>query len=250
MIINTLELKTFLKKATLNYCIDSVQMNFTKDRVSSKMISPASDAITLLNLENTILPDMKKTDSITMNFSEPSTNLVPYLNLIDDSEETEVSIKDEKITLIQGKQKSNIFFCATQVVSVFEADSPREDISYFHTMDVDTDFAEAFVKIKKIGSKFNKIYFGVEKNEFYIETSDRQNRFSNGLRVKLCDVEYDDMSMCFEFKNLVNLMNVLLEDNNTFTAQFAYVEEQELGMMFIGNEDNSERYYLMSRNDR
>jgi hypothetical protein len=98
-----------------------------------------------------------------------------------------------------------------------------------------------------VGSKFNKIYFGVHDNTLYIETSDKQNRFSNGLRIDLDDVEYEEMSMCFEFKNVTNLMSIL---DGEFTCQFAYVAEQGLGMIFVGNEDNSERYYLMSRNDR
>lgn len=249
MIVSTSELKSFLKKATLNYCIESVQINLTKDNVSSKMISSASDAIALLNLPNVILPEMRAQDSLTMNFSEPNTNIVPYLNLIDDNEETTIQIRDEKITLIQGKQKSNIFFCAPQVVSVFEADSPRSDIEYFHEMDLDDTFMEAFNKIKKVGSKFNKIYIGVNDGVLYIETSDKQNRFSNGLRIDLCDVEYDNMSMCFEFKNVVNLMSVLNDSYSEFKCRIAYVAEQELGMIYIGNEDDTERYYLMSKND-
>lgn len=249
MIINTSELKGLLKKATLNYSIDSVQLNVTKDVIVSKMITSSSDAITILNVENNILPEMKATDSLVMNFSEPSTNIVPFLNLIDDNEETDVVIRDEKITLVQGKQKSNIFFCAPQVVSVFEADSPRSDIEYFYEMDLDDDFVESFNKIKKIGSKFNKIYFGVLDKTLYIETSDKQNRFSNGLRIDLCDVESDDLSMCFEFKNIVNLMSVLNGSYSDFKCRFAYVPEQELGMLFIGNDNESEKYYIMSRRD-
>ena len=140
MIVNTSELKTFLKKATLNYIINNVQIKLSKDKAISKMISSSSDAISLLNLPNLILPEMKSTDSLVMNFDEPNTNLVPFLNLINDNEETTIQIKDEKITLIQGKQKSNIFFCAPQVVSIFEAEAPRADISYFHQMEIDDDF--------------------------------------------------------------------------------------------------------------
>jgi hypothetical protein len=250
MLINTNDLKDVLKKATLNYSIDSVQLNFTKESVTSKMITSSSDGITILNVPNTILPDMKKTDNIVMNFSEPSTNLLPYLNLIDDSEETVVNIHDEKITLIQNKQKSNMFFCSPTVVSIFTGDSLRSDIKYFKEYQIDSDFIDSFGKIKKIGSKFNKIYFGVSDNVLYIETSDKQNRFSNGLRVDICDVKKDDMSMCFDFKNVVNLMTVLNGSSDDFTIHFAYVDEQELGMMFFSKEDDSELYYIMSRRDQ
>jgi hypothetical protein len=250
MIINTGELKEFLKKATLNYCINNVQIKLTKDKVVSKMISSASDVITILNMNNEIIPSMKATDNLVLNFDEPNANIVPYLNLIDDNEETTINIKDEKITLVQGKLKSNIFFCSPQVVNVFEADAPRADIEYFHEMSFDDDFIKDFGQIKKIGSKFNKVYFGVADKMLYIETSDKQNRFSNGLRIDLCEVDdYQDMSMCFDFKNVVNLMSVLNGASSEFMCRFAYVAEQELGMLSIVNDDGSEKYYLMSRRD-
>jgi hypothetical protein len=113
-------------------------------------------------------------------------------------------------------------------------------------MNIDDDFMESFNKIKKIGSKFGKIYFGVSDNQLYIETSDKQNRFSNGLKIELSDVVHDDLSMCFDFKNMTNVISIL---DGVFTCKFAYVAEQELGMLFIGNEDGSEKYYLMSRRD-
>ena len=93
MNINVTELKKFLKKATLNYSIDSVQMNISKERVVSKMITPSSDAIAILNMDNTILPNISTRDSIVFNFSEPSTTILPYLNLIDESAVTSIDIK-------------------------------------------------------------------------------------------------------------------------------------------------------------
>lgn len=247
MNINTENFKLFLKKATLNYMIDSVQMSFTKELVSSKMISSSSDAISILNVENGILPNISKNDNIVFNFSEPNASLVPYLNLIDDDEDTEIKIFEEKITLVQRNQKSNIFFCSPYVVSVFEADAPRSDIDYFTSIDIDEDFMTAFNKIKKIGSKFNKVYFGVDNNTLYIETSDKQNRFSNGLRIDLSECEFDDMSICFDFKNITNAIGIL---GNDFSMNIAYVKEQELGMLSISNEDETEKYYLMSKRDQ
>ena len=132
---------------------------------------------------------------------------------------------------------------------MFDAENLRPDVEYFKTIQLDDDFIEAFNKIKKIGSKFNKIYFGVADDVLYIETSDKQNRFSNGLRIDIDEVEHNDLSMCFEFKNVVNLIAILNGEYTEFTCRFAYVEEQELGMMNVTREDNSEIYYLMSRRD-
>ncbi len=250
MNIDTGKLKILLKKATLNFLFDSVQLNFTKDSVKSKMTSSMAEAITILNMPNEILPEMKSTDIITMNFSEPSTNVMPHLNLIDDNEDTKIDIRDEKITLIQNKQKSNIFYCAPQIVSTFEGEGPRGDVDYFKSIPLDDDFMNEFTKIKKIGSKFNKIYFGIESNVLYIEASDKQNRYSNGLRIDLCDVVKPNLAMYFDFKNMVNLMSVINDGVSNFTCKFAYVNEQALGMLNVSNEDNSENYYLMSKIDQ
>jgi hypothetical protein len=217
-------------------------------RISSKMISSSSDAMAILNVENTVFPDMPIGDEITFNFSEPNTSLVPYLNLINDSEVSEIKIFDEKVTLIQGKQKSNIFFCSPHIVSVFEADSPRSDIEYFATVDVDDFFNESLSKIKKVGAKFGKIYFGVDNNVLYIETSDKQNRFSNGLRIDLMDVESENMSICLDFKNIVNAISIIGGDD--FKLNISYVASQDLGMLYIKNTDETEKYFLMSHRDQ
>lgn len=249
MLIDISNFKTILKKATLNFSIESVQLVFTKERIKSKMITPASDGIVILDVDNNVLPDMNKNDTIVMNFIEPNSNIVPYLNLIDDGEETKINIHDEKITLIQGKQKSNIFFCSETVVNVFDSDNTRPDVEYFKQLPLDDDFINAFNKIKKIGSKFNKIYFGVSNDKLYIETSDKQNRFSNGLRIDLCDMKKSDMFMCFDFKNVVNVMSVMNGSSDDFICHFAYVDEQELGMLFFGKNDETELYYVMSKRD-
>lgn len=247
MNINIIPFKTLLKKATLNHSIDNVQMIISSDSIKSKMISSSSDAIAILNVTNDIIPSVKKTDTLVFNFSEPNTTLVPFLNLIEEGQETQVKIAEEKITLTTERQKSNIFFCSPHVVSVFEGDSPREDIEYFKETSIDDDFISDFNKIKKIGAKFGKIYFGVSNNMLYIETCDKQNRFSNGLKIDICEVEYDDMSMCYDFKNVVNALSLI--DSDDFIIKFAYVTEQELGMVALIKSDESEKYFLMSKTD-
>lgn len=247
MLININELKNVIKKATLNFSIDCTQLVISKQNIKSKLISSSSDAIVLLNVENNVIPDLKNDDIVTLNFSEPNTNLIPYINLMDDTDDVKVKISDEKIILTQGKQKANIFLCSPQVISIFESDSPRSDIDFFNVFEIDDDFKEQLNKIKKIGSKFNKIYFGVDKKQFYIETSDKQNRFSNGLKIDLNEINFDDMSMCFDFKNITNLFSII--DDTDFKCKFAYVKEQDLGMMYVFNPDESQRFYLMSKKD-
>ena len=94
------------------------------------------------------------------------------------------------------------------------------------------------------------MYFGVENRVLYIETSDKTNRFSNGIKIELCDVDYEDMVICLDYKNVVNIMSVMNGEETDFTTRFAYVKDQELGMIYFSNEDNSQKFYLMSKIDR
>ncbi len=247
MNVDITEFKRFLKKATINFNIDNVQIVMEDKRMKSKMISSHSDAISVVDVENVVFPGVTKNDNITLNFSEPNASLMPYLNLLDESEDAEIKLFDEKITLIQGKQKSNIFFCSPHVIHAFNGDLPKNDIESFVTIPINDDFTNAFSKIKKIGSKFSKVYFGVDSNVLYIETSDKQNRFSNGLRIDILDLKYDDMNICFDFKNLNDIMSIL--DNDTFNIDIKYIETQNLGMVSIKSTDDTEKYYLLSHRD-
>lgn len=249
-ILNVVNFKDVLQKATLNFSIDSVQLKFKDDKIKSGMISAGSDAIVILNVDNNVLPDVK--DEVTFNFAEPQQQLVPFLNLIDD-EEVQCEIKEEKLVLVSDNQKSDIHFCSPQIVKVFSASDPKEGTEYFLTMDVDDNFIEAFLKIKKIGARFGKVYFNIENNKFVMETTDKSNRFSNGLKFTLVDRvakkkkdQIDDLVLCFDYKSIVNLMAVL-DDEQEYQISFAYLEEQELGMLFLGSEDLSEKYFIMSR---
>jgi len=83
---------------------------------------------------------------------------------------------------------------------------------------------------------------------FSIETADKTNRFSNGLKFELTRMsDVPDLSICFDYKNFINLMAVINGDSENFTLEFSYVEEQEMGMVYAGKNDGNEKYYLMSK---
>ena len=244
MQLNIKNLVKFIKKSTLNNTIDSVQVIFTQDRVKSKMVTGARNAVTILDLENDILLDIADTDVVTFNFSEPNTNLIPYLNLIE-SEMIDVKLSDNKIVLIDGKEKSTVHFCSSIVVSTFDADGPKQNLEYFYSMQLDDDFVATFNKIKKIGTRFGKVYFTVENNKLYIETGDKTNSAENSLRLDLSDVESDDLTLLLDYKNIVSLF-AIIDDINDYVLEFSYIPEQKLGMIYLHKNDLSERYYLMS----
>jgi len=241
MEINVENFKTVLKKATMNFSINSVQLKVNQDRITSQMINDERDVIVFLNMENNVF---KNCGEMELNFGNPSQQLIPFLNLIDD-EEINMVLKDEKMVLKNGRQKSNIHFCSPTVVGVFS--SQPQIIDNFLEMVIDDEFQENFDKIKKMGARFGSIYFNVENKMFSIEITDKSNRYANGLKFDLMDVNFNDLTMRFNFKNVVNLMAVVNGNNNDFKMKFAYKPDQEMGMITVQNESSDELYYLLSR---
>jgi hypothetical protein len=243
MNLNVENFKKVLEKATLNFSIDSVQLSFTKDTVRSNMVSENRQAVTNINLPNDVL-DMKSGSEYEFNFSQPSRQLIPFLNLID--EEADIKVFDEKIVITSGRQKSNIHFCSPDIVSVFSGRS-RDNMSYFLELEMDETLQEAFDKIKKIANQFGNIYFNVESGNFNIETADRSNRYSNSLKFELIDgVDMEDISLRFPFENMRNLIKVINGDMENFKMLFSYVKSENMGLLLAKNTDDSENYFLMS----
>jgi len=157
-----------------------------------------------------------------------------------------VNVVNFKDVVRDGRQKSNIHFCSPTIVSVFGTRATRDGTDYFANLEVDSAFVELFKKIKKIGSRFGKVYFTVENGKLFIETTDKTNRFSNSLRFELMDTHSNDLTMCFNYVNFSHLMSVI-GDREGFKVNLAYVVEQEMGMIYIELDGGDEKYYLMSR---
>ncbi len=249
MNINISEFKDVLKKATINFSLDSVQLNFTRDRVKSKMVTNGNEAIVILDLPNTVIPGITEFDEHQFNFTEPNSNLVPYIGLIDDNEQANIEILREKIVLSSGNLKSNIFFCDPTTVAVFNRDNIK-DAGSVCDFKLTAEFIEQFNMIKKIGMRFGKIYFCSKNKELVMETTDKTNRFSNGLKFNLFDIESADFSICFDYKNFVNVMSSIDDDYENFELHIIISPTNpDMGFIYLNKIDNSERYYLMSKND-
>jgi len=248
MIVNVRKFNNLLKRATLNYSINSFSCDISPDRIVSKMITKSNDAIACLDIRNDIFRENKET--LTFNFIDPNSSIVPYLNLID-SEEAELLVRNEKLILKNGKQKSNLFFCEPEIPSRFGASEPKGQFTPFISIDVNDEFLDTFNKIKKIGNKFGKIYFNVINNILQMETTDKKNKFSNGLSFDIAEnVESKDISICFDFSNMMNLFSVL-DSDVSYVLNFIYVKEKDMGLMTCtrANKDSEdiENYYLTSK---
>lgn len=244
MKVNVENFKSIIKKATLNNSIDTVQLLIDPQSVKSRMISSDNTGIAILDMNNDII-NVK--EELEFNFSEPAQQLLPYLNLIDE-EEAEIIVKNEKIILKSEGQKANLNFCSPTVVNVFQSEARETD--YFLTLELDEDFINAFSKIKKISSRFGRIYFNVEDGIFSIETTDKSNKFSNGLKFDLEKIDgVDDLVLSFTAKNITDLMAVINSDFENFKLNFTYVPDAGVGLVFAESNDSSEKYYIMSNDE-
>lgn len=244
MILNVQKFKTLLRKATVGYSIDNVSFTITKDRIKSQMSTRMKDVISILNLENDIVLDVK--DELILKFYEPNTQLLPFLNLVDE-EETILTFKEDKIKFSSGSFTSTIHFCEDEALTIFGATSPKIK-DYFFTIKLDDELKENLSKIKKIGSRFGKVYFSVNDNKFYIESMDKCNKLSNGLSLELAKCEIGDRQLIFDYKNLFHIISILDEEKIYF-MNFAYLEEREMGMLYVKDELTTEQYILMSRKE-
>lgn len=248
MLVNVKNFNNLLRKATLNYSINSFHCEITPERITSRMIKPSKDAIVCLDLPNDTFKENNET--LSFNFIEPNSSIVPYLNLID-SENVDFIVRNEKIIVKDGKQKSNLFFCEPEIPSKFGASEPKGKFDPFITIDVDEDFLDSFNKIKKIGNKFGKVYFSNSDKMFKMETTDKKNKFSNGLSFDIKETNIkENISICFDFTNFINMFSVL-DNDVSYALSFIYIKEKEMGLMSCTrkNEETDviERYYLMSK---
>jgi len=241
MNINTKNFIDFIKKATMNYSIETVRMNFTKEgRVKTRMTTSSHDAIVILDIENNILDE---NDELEFNFSEPSKNIVPLLKLF--NEHSKIKINDSKIYINDGNQNTKIFFCSPRIVSIFDREF-ADDFDYFFEIYMSNIITE-ILSIKKIGQRFGKIYFTVKNEELFIESTDKSNRYSNVLSYKIYKVNgTDDLEMAINYKNFINLMSIIGENIEDFILKLSYDKESERGLVTVTSKDYCEKYFIQT----
>jgi len=242
MIINVDQLQEVIKKSTLNYTIPSVQLKIDKDRISTKMRTANNTVVVYLDMKNDVVTDV--VDEIELNFDEPNIKVKPYLNLID-SETVNATFTDDKLTLKDGKHKTNLHFCMSSFVTTFTGQEPN--IPSFYDLNLTEDVGDVFDKIRKVAGKFEKVYFTIKDKKFIVETTDRTNRFSNGINFELGEIDHEDLDICFDFKNFNAVLQCINEDLCNFNAKFTWVDSQRAGMVLFENTNSSEKYYLLSK---
>ncbi|MHC4237534.1 MAG: hypothetical protein ACYSSM_04670, partial [Planctomycetota bacterium] len=72
---------------------------------------------------------------------------------------------------------------------------------------------------------------------------------SNTLKFDLVEADFRDMSICFDFGNFSKMMSLVSDNYEDFEIKISYMEDKELGMIFVRKLDDSENYFLMSKVD-
>lgn len=243
MKINLKNFETVLKKATHNFNIETVQLVFEDGRIKTSMVSSSNNNIAILDITNKVV-DVN--DEMVFNFIEPSSNVLPFISSFD-SEEVNFSITDAFMKLKDGDQSCRINFCDNEAVNVLGRQGTKDGLDWFFKIKIDESFMDKFEKIKKIGSRFGKVYIEVKDGNIYLDTSDKENYYSNGLKFKLDEIESDEKTICFYYKDMVHLMSIIDLDLN-FELRCAYMDTQKLGLlnMVTENETENENYSLIS----
>jgi hypothetical protein len=249
MKINLENFQNLLKKATLNFSIETLQLAFSEN-IESQMRSNDGNSISILNVPNDVLDT---TEELSFNFNDVAQNVMPFIQLFD-SNEIDLDLYEGSqgagyMVLIDGSQRSRISFCFPTVPKRLGTPDVKQDVDWFYEFLIDEDFMKKFDKIKKIGARFGKVYFNVVEKKFILETADKTNSHSNGLRFELAEIDRPDLSICFSYKDVVNLMSVIKLEKN-FKAKFTYSEEQELGMTYVYAADMTEKYSLLGLQQR
>lgn len=244
--VNLLEFQDVLRRSTLNFSIDNVGMTFGSDEFKVGMRS--ANAIVVLKGANNIISGIAPTDTWDLNFSDPSKNVKAYFDLIipDEQNEAVIEMKNEKIVVKSGGQKSNLFFCSEHLVTKFDREGPRTEGELVFEFDITQEFVDTFNLIKKVAGGFGKIYFNVEDGEVSIESTDKTNSFSNGMKMTIGRSDYEDVSVCFDFKTFNNVMTLLNGDATDFKFRIGYIPQSNGGMSSFVKNDGSEKYFVLS----
>ncbi len=244
MNLNIKNFKKVVTKGTMNFGIETLQLRFGDGRITANMLSRTGTSIAILNVENNVI-DIN--EDIVWNFSEPATDVIPFINLID-SDSVDLTIDRLFMKLQDGDRSIKIAFCSENAVRRLGTDDVQ-NTEWFFEMPLDIDFIRDFEKIKRIGARFGKVYFVIKDRDLYIETADKTNMYSNGYKVKLAtDIDMTDVSLAYVYTDVVNFFHCIEMDlEKNFTLKIEYKEDQGLGCIYALSDNGEEKYSLISR---
>lgn len=242
MLINIKNFREVITKATMNFSIETLQLRFS-DRIVSDSINGNGTSISILDVENNVLDTH---EGLVFNFADPANNVIPFIQLFD-SEEVNLSLTDLFMKFKDGSQITKVGFCSDRAVKRLGTDDVK-DVEWFYDLEIDQDLINNFDKIKKIGSRFGKVYISVDNKRLFLETADKVNRYSNAVKFKLADIDMDNLSLAYVYQDMCNFFHCIEMDlEKNFTLKVSFDNEQGLGCIYAFSEHGNEKYSLISR---
>lgn len=247
MKFNVEKLSEIIRKATFGYQIDTFCIEVTSDNIIVNMKQPDESIVVCLNYPNDgIICDVAEPFELCLD--NPIEKIKPFLANLD-STEAELMLAPPKIDIVDGSLKAKIFMCPKELVSCFNAGDYDIEGSPFIEFPYSSSLDSTFQKIKKIGARFKKVYFSSDKNGvFSIETTDKTNRVSNGMKMELTKCGRKNITIMIDFKQFISLTNIIKPDEN-FIIKFYWDDSSESGMILFEKLDGSEKYYIMQKMD-
>jgi len=241
-VVNLRIFKELIKKATFNYAIESLKIDVEDRLIHTSMTNHTKDFIAILTKPNNLFMDID--EKFSMNFANPNTHLLKFINIFDDEL---VNYTHEKtyLKLYKDKIKTKVNFCSNLAVTSY--DNVLPETSYDFTITKDEKFNLMLKKILKLGPLFDKIYITVKDGTMYIESTDKKINTSHGIELDVMSVDFKDFNVCFSFQNFNNLMSIT--DDGEYMIKMKYKNINNLDSLLIRVDNETETYYLRSIKD-
>lgn len=240
MKINLKELKNIIKKSSMNYSIEDIQLIIDKENVVSRMSSNDGTFHVFINKNNNIISEAK--DTIKLNLQNPKGTLLRFVETIKENE-VDFSFNEQNIKIKSGPKQMKLLLCHDTKVNTFER--KMKEVDFNGEIEIDEEMMNIFFDIKKIGYIFNKIFLIGKDGKLFIETSNRNyTDLTDNYKIEIGNTD-KEFVMMFETKTFSNMLTCL-DNDKKYVFRYFFHEERNGGIMDIVDNDNSERYTIVS----
>lgn len=239
MKLNKLNFVKILTKVSCGNVFDYVQLNVTKDKVVSNMTLPSMAMVSMIELDNDFLIDMKD-ESYEMNFSNFKQDVFPHLELLEDEEiDAKIQVGPHgnvsNITLESNKNSVKLNLAMAIPSLILKNVSIAKGIEYFAVVDLSS--LPNFRSIKKTAFLTNKIYFEVDNGLLYLVLGDKKQKHVNCFKTELQEVESKNLSICLDARLFLACVDEVWDCDKKF-IKLAYRFDKRLGMVNVTSGPN------------
>jgi len=233
------EFRKVVHITTANYLMDSLHLCIKPDVITSAMKSN-DGAVSKIAIPNEMVIEMGKEKQVDFYFNNIKTNVLPYIALLKDKT-MNMKMLENGFELVDGKSKAKLLFCDSSIVTIATKTNPN--INFNIKLSYET-IEDSYTDIKKIATRFGKIYIGRKDNQLYMETKDGD--YTNSIKAEMGENQGTDFEVWFDFKTFNSIFTTLDED---FTFNMEYITQRAAGFVFWDFKDGDfyKQYFFVSR---